>query len=141
MQQQRGSEAIGRRNVRSLLGFPVSDIAWRGLRRLALNNWGALSAEEAREAFALYDVVRKAFACRYSDRNPTPRVLRRHDLRLARRAFAQARRNPQLDRRCRAVMLRATATILARVCVRFDSVLVDFLRGGWRDELIELSTV
>jgi glycosyltransferase involved in cell wall biosynthesis len=120
IQQQRGAEEVARHNVTWLLGSAVPDTAWHSLRRLPLN-WASLSAKEAREAFALYEVIRKAFACRYLDRDSTRRVLRRHTFRMARRALAQARRNPHLDRRCRAVMLRATATLLADVCLSFAS--------------------
>jgi len=117
-QQQRGAEEVARRNVTRLLGSPLPDSAWQSLRRLS-PTWASLSAQQAREAFALYGAISKAFASRYRNYASTRHVLRRYGVRMARRALAQARRNPQLDRRCRAVMLSATASLLANACVSF----------------------
>ncbi len=124
-EQNRRVEDVARRNVSWLIGSPVSDLAWEGLARLAPHwvparqapNWAPISAAEARAAFALSRAIHQAFARRYLDADAARRRLRRYNLVSARRAFAQARRNPYLDRRCRAVMLGAAARLLAGACL------------------------
>jgi len=105
-------DEVARRNVAWLTGYPVTDAAWEGLPGLKLN-WVPLSAEQARQALALDEAKHEAFARRYLDPDSARQRLRRYRLFWARRAFAQARRNPYLDRRCRGVMLRAAARLLA----------------------------
>ncbi len=115
-EQRRRVEDVARRNMAWLSGSPVSDVAWGGLTRLA-PNWAPLSAEEVREGFALNKAIHEAFARRYLDADSARQRRRRYNLVWARRAFAQARHNPYLDRRCRTVMLRAAAKLLAEACL------------------------
>lgn len=130
-EQRRRVEDVARRNMAWLSGSPVSDVAWRGLTRLAPNspplrlapNWAPISAEEAREAFALNKAIQEAFGRRYLDIDCARQRRCRYNLVWARRAFAQARHNPYLDRRCRAVMLRAAAKLFGEACLRAV--------GGW----------
>jgi glycosyltransferase involved in cell wall biosynthesis len=111
-EQKQRVEDVARRNIAWLTGYPVSDAAWEGLRRMNLN-WAPLSAGEARAALELDEAKHVAFARRYLDCDSARARLRRYRLVWARRAFAQARRNPYLDDRCRSVMLRAAGKLLA----------------------------
>ncbi len=115
-EQERRAQDVARRNVAWLIASPVSDMAWQGLARLA-PNWAPLSAEEVREAFALNKAIHEAFARRYLDPDSARQRRRRWNLEWARRAFAQARRNPHLDHRCRIVLLGAAAELLAGACL------------------------
>jgi glycosyltransferase involved in cell wall biosynthesis len=112
-EQQRLADEVSKRNICWLLDLREMDPhAWRGLRGFSLN-WAPLRAHEARAAFALNEAIHEAFASRY----PAPDAAREHRrrcyLQWARRAFAHARRNPNLDPNCRAVMLIAAAKLLA----------------------------
>lgn len=113
-EQKQRVEDVARRNIAWLTGYPVSDAAWEGLRRMNLN-WAPFSAGEARAALELDEAKHVAFARRYLDSDFARARLRRYRLVWARRAFAQARRNPYLDDRCRSVMLRAAGKLLAGV--------------------------
>ena len=115
-EQGKRADEVARRNMAWLIGAPVSDFAWESLVRLKLN-WAPLSAEEARTALALNEAIHEAFARRYLQPESARRRLRDSRLFWARRAFAQARRNPYLDHRCRSLMLVNTAKLLAQACV------------------------
>lgn len=116
-EQSRRTEEVARRNVAWLLGSAVPDVGWAGLMRLAVN-WAPLSAEEVNEALALKRRINEAFEGHILDAASARQHRRRDSLFWARRAFAQARRNPHLDRRCRALMLRTTAEFLADASLR-----------------------
>ena len=115
-EQGKRADEVARRNMAWLIGSAVSDFAWESLVRLKLN-WVPLSAEEARTALALNEAIHEAFARRYLQPESARRRLRDSRLFWARRAFAQARRNPYLDHRCRSLMLVNTAKLLAQACV------------------------
>ncbi len=112
-EQQRQLGEVSKRNICWLLGCREMDPdAWRGLTQLSVT-WASLPSHEARAALALYHAIYEAFARRYLTADSARDLRRRYYIQWARRAFTQARRNPHLDRHCRAVMLGAAARFLA----------------------------
>lgn len=118
LEQQRQTREVSKRNICWLLGCREMDPdAWRGLTQFSVT-WGSLLTHEARAALALYQAINEAFGRRYLTADSATDPRRRCYLQWARRALAQARRNPHLDRRCRTVMLCAAAKLLADACIR-----------------------
>jgi glycosyltransferase involved in cell wall biosynthesis len=114
-EQQRQVEEISKRNICWLLGWTEMDpCAWCALKRFSLK-WAPLTADEVSRALALNEAIHETFASRYLTRDLTGQRRRRYCIEWARRTFTQARRNPHLDRHCRAVMLGAAARFLANV--------------------------
>jgi hypothetical protein len=97
--------------------------AWCALKQFSLN-WAPLTADEVSRALALNEAIHETFASRYLTRDLAGQHRRRYYLPWARRVFAQARRNPHLDYRCRGVMLGAAAK---------------FLVNTWRPGLVSFS--
>jgi len=123
-EQQRQAEEISKRNIRWLLGWTEMDLgALYALKQFSLN-WAPLTADEVSRALALKFAIHETFASRYLTRDLASQHRRRYYLPWARRAFAQARRNPHLDYRCRGVMLGAAAK---------------FLLNTWRPGLLSFS--
>ena len=111
--QQGQAEEISKQNICWLLGGTEMDpCAWCALKQFSLN-WAPLTADEVSRALALNEAIHETFASRYLTRDLAGQHRRRYYLPWARRAFAQARRNPHLDRHCRALMLGAAARFLA----------------------------
>jgi hypothetical protein len=127
-EQQRQAEEISKRNICWLLGWTEMDLcAWYALKQFSLNfslNWAPLTADEVSRALALNEAIHETFASRYLTRDLAGQHRRRYYLPWARRTFAQARRNPHLDYRCRGVMLGAAAK---------------FLLNTWRPGLLSFS--
>ena len=123
-EQQRQAEEISKRNICWLLGRTEMDLcAWYALKQFSLN-WAPLTAAEVSRALALNETIHETFASRYLTRDLAGQHRRRYYLPWARRVFAQARRNPHLDYRCRGVMLGAAAK---------------FLVNTWRPGLVSFS--
>jgi glycosyltransferase involved in cell wall biosynthesis len=123
-EQQRQVGEISKRNICWLLGWTEMDIcAWCALRQFSLD-WAPLTADEVSCALALNEAIHETFASRYLTRDLAGQHRRRYYLPWARRAFAQFRRNPHLDYRCRGVMLGAAAK---------------FLLNTWRPGLLSFS--
>lgn len=119
-EQRRQAQEVAQSNVRWLLGSQnLSEMRWRGLRAFMVN-WAPLTYEEAAGAIGLSREIQSAFAARYLVAERARSHRRLHYLKLARRAFAQARRNPHLGYGSRLYMFGIAAALAAKARVGTD---------------------